>query len=54
MQRRRLRKGFDVEQDELVWVTCSDCSGDGVVYVDEEDAADRIDTGYTPLRTPST
>jgi DnaJ-class molecular chaperone len=45
---------FDVEQDQVVWVTCSDCSGEGVQYLDEEEAAERIDTGYTPLRTPST
>jgi hypothetical protein len=48
-------EGSDDEQDcQVVGEICSDCSGEGVQYLDEEEAAERIDTGYTPLRTPST
>lgn len=43
-----------VGPDELESVICSHCRGEGVVYVDEEDAADRIDCGHMPLRAPST
>ncbi|WP_346230136.1 hypothetical protein [Microbispora maris] len=43
-----------VSERDFVWETCSDCRGEGVQYLDEEEAAERIDAGYTPLRTPST
>lgn len=39
---------------ELHWDQCDDCRGVGSVCVDEEDAAERIDLGQTPLRTPPT
>lgn len=37
---------------ELVSDTCEDCRGDGTVSVDEEEAAERIEDGHTPLRAP--
>ncbi|MFH8760336.1 hypothetical protein [Streptomyces atroolivaceus] len=39
---------------ELYWDQCDDCLGAGSVDVDEQDAAERIDLGQTPLRTPPT
>ncbi|WP_157744470.1 zinc finger-like domain-containing protein [Micromonospora viridifaciens] len=42
-----------VDEHGLSQEDCSDCNGEGVQYVDEEEAAERIDGGYTPLRTPS-
>lgn len=41
------------EQPELVWDKCEECRGDGTVCVDEEEAADWIEVGLTPLRTPA-
>ena len=35
----------------MVWMICQDCHGTGETILDEEEAAERIDT---PLRTPST
>ncbi|MCX5174429.1 hypothetical protein [Streptomyces virginiae] len=41
-------------EGELVWGKCDDCHGEGSVRVDEEEAAERIECGQTPLRTPPT
>ncbi|WCN03675.1 hypothetical protein [Streptomyces sp. M92] len=41
-------------EGQLVWERCFECHGEGVDYLDEEEAAERIDSGYTPLRTPIT
>lgn len=32
---------------------CPDCRGEGVEHMDEEEAAEMISLGHTPLRTPS-
>lgn len=42
------------ENDEavIVWIQCEDCHGDGTVCIDEEEAAERIELGHTPIRTP--
>ncbi|MER5916429.1 hypothetical protein ABT124_40085 [Streptomyces sp. NPDC001982] len=45
---------IDLDGQGLVWEDCFECHGEGVEYLDEEEAAERIDTGYMPLRTPST
>ncbi|MFF9497962.1 hypothetical protein [Streptomyces flaveolus] len=37
----------------LGWGRCDDCFGDGTVRVDEEEAAEKIRWGQTPIRTPS-
>jgi DnaJ-class molecular chaperone len=37
-----------------VWMTCQDCHGTAEIFVDEEEAAELIAQGHTPLRTPST
>ena len=42
-----------IGEDETVWETCSDCGGTGEQILDEEEAAERIDCGHAPLRTPS-
>lgn len=41
-------------EGELIWGKCDDCIGEGSVFVDEEEAADRIKGGQAPLRTPPT
>jgi DnaJ-class molecular chaperone len=39
---------------QLVWERCFECSGEGVEHLDEKEAAERIDNGFMPIRTPST
>jgi hypothetical protein len=34
------------------WEDCSECHGTGEVFVDEEDAAEYVKWGHTPLRAP--
>ncbi|MEY9989175.1 DnaJ-class molecular chaperone [Streptomyces sp. V4I8] len=41
-------------EGELVWDKCEDCRGEGSVRVDEDEAAEWIEVGHTPLRTPTT
>jgi hypothetical protein len=43
----------DREYGDHEWLTCPDCSGEGIELLDEEEAAERIDSGYEPLRSPS-
>jgi DnaJ-class molecular chaperone len=38
----------------MVWMICQDCHGTAEIFVDEREAAELIDDGHTPLRTPST
>jgi len=40
-------------EPQLVWEQCEDCRGEGIVYVDEKAAAEWIESGYTPLRSPA-
>ncbi|MFG2359354.1 hypothetical protein [Streptomyces sp. NPDC048521] len=37
----------------LVSELCSECYGKGVQHLDEEQAAERIDNGFMPTRTPT-
>jgi DnaJ-class molecular chaperone len=46
-------RATDGGEAELVWDRCDDCRGQGTVSVDEEEAAEAIKYGRTPLRTPS-
>ena len=41
-----------IGEDQTDWERCPDCGGAGEQIVDEEEAAERIDYGRTPLRTP--
>lgn len=41
-----------IGEDETVWERCPDCGGAGEQFVDDEEAAEYIDCGHTPLRTP--
>lgn len=43
----------DDDEPELVWDKCDDCRGEGTVCVDEEEAAEKIKYGQTPIRTPA-
>lgn len=43
----------DTEEPNLVPVLCEDCHGAGTVRVDEEEAAEKIECGQTPIRTPA-
>lgn len=45
--------GDETDEAELVWDKCDDCNGDGTVCVDEKVAAEKIQYGQTPLRTPA-
>lgn len=42
----------DGEEPELIWAKCEDCRGTGVFLYDETEAAEAIECGRTPLRTP--
>jgi DnaJ-class molecular chaperone len=42
-----------VEAEGPSWVTCDDCRGEGTVCVDEEEAAEFIEVGHAPIRTPA-
>lgn len=46
-------QGTDDDEPELVWDKCDDCRGEGTLIYDEEEAAEAIEVGRTPLRTPS-
>ncbi|PSK57053.1 hypothetical protein B0E38_02584 [Streptomyces sp. 111WW2] len=35
------------------WVECDDCFGEGQLWVDETEAAEKIRWGQTPTRTPA-
>ncbi|MGW0014611.1 hypothetical protein ACWDVX_33285 [Streptomyces tendae] len=37
----------------LGWGRCDDCFGDGKLLVDEKEAAEKIECGQTPTRTPA-
>lgn len=37
----------------LVSELCPECYGKGVQYLDEEEAAERIDSGFMPTRSPT-
>lgn len=39
-------------EGELVWDKCDECRGEGTVSCDEMEAAEAIEVGRTPLRTP--
>ncbi|WNI20266.1 hypothetical protein [Actinacidiphila sp. ITFR-21] len=43
------------DSDEVgpAWAKCEDCRGEGVVWVDEKVAAEKILYGQTPIRTPA-
>ncbi|MEU9214484.1 hypothetical protein AB0D27_43125 [Streptomyces sp. NPDC048415] len=41
-------------EGELVWDKCDECRGEGTVSYDELEAAEAIEVGRTPLRTPPT
>ncbi|GAA2768524.1 hypothetical protein GCM10010103_75660 [Streptomyces paradoxus] len=41
------------DEPDHYWDKCDDCRGQGTVCVDEEEAAEKIEYGQTPLRTPS-
>ena len=43
---------IDPEEEQLVWERCFECRGHGVEHLDEKEAAERIDNGFMPLRTP--
>ena len=45
--------GDETDEAELVWDRCDDCRGEGTVCVDEEEAAEWIEAGHTPLRSPA-
>ncbi|MEU7338734.1 hypothetical protein [Streptomyces sp. NPDC007074] len=45
--------GDETDEAELVWDKCDDCYGDGTVTVDDKVAAEKIEYGQTPIRTPS-
>lgn len=40
-------------EPDLVWDKCDDCHGEGTVRVDDEEAAEKIEYGQTPIRTPA-
>ncbi len=42
-----------IGEDETVWETCRDCTREGIQLLDEEEAAERIECGYEPLRSPA-
>jgi len=42
-----------VEAEGPSWVRCDDCRGEGTVRVDEEEAAEKIECGHSPIRTPA-
>ena len=46
-------RGTDDDEPELVWDKCDECHGEGTVSYNEEEAAEAIEVGRTPLRTPS-
>ncbi|MFE7246088.1 hypothetical protein [Streptomyces sp. NPDC057580] len=46
-------RGTDDDEPELVWDKCDECGGEGTVSYDEEEAAEAIEVGRTPLRRPS-
>jgi len=41
------------DQPDFRWDKCDDCHGDGTVCVDEQVAAEKIEYGQTPIRTPA-
>jgi DnaJ-class molecular chaperone len=43
---------FDMEGGQLVWEACPDCRGAGEVLLDEDEALEYIENGFSPLRTP--
>jgi DnaJ-class molecular chaperone len=42
----------DRDYGDHEWVRCPDCNGDGVLHVDEDQAAELIDCGAWPPRAP--
>jgi DnaJ-class molecular chaperone len=48
-----------IQEDEetgepyLGWDRCDECRGEGTVCVDDEEAAEWIEVGHTPLRSPA-
>ena len=42
----------DRDYGDHEWVKCPDCNEDGVLHVDEDEAAELIDCGAWPLRAP--
>jgi DnaJ-class molecular chaperone len=46
-------RGTDDDEPGLVWDRCDDCRGEGTFIYDEKEAAEAIEAGRTPLRTPS-
>jgi hypothetical protein len=42
----------DRDYGDHEWVRCPDCNGDGVLHVDQDEAAELIDCGAWPLRAP--
>lgn len=43
----------DTDEAGLVWDRCDDCRGQGKVVVDDKEAAEKIEYGQTPIRTPA-
>jgi len=41
------------DEPDLAWDTCDDCRGEGTVCVDDKEAAEKIEFGQTPIRTPA-
>jgi hypothetical protein len=39
-------------EGEITWEACPDCHGAGEVLVDEDEAVEYIENGYSPLRRP--
>ncbi|MFF1358730.1 hypothetical protein [Streptomyces sp. NPDC058297] len=37
----------------LSWEKCEDCRGEGTMSLDEDEAAEAIDCGRTPIKTPT-
>jgi DnaJ-class molecular chaperone len=48
-----VRADEETDEPDLVWDECDDCHGEGTVRVDEQVAAEKIEYGQTPIRTPA-
>jgi DnaJ-class molecular chaperone len=40
-------------EPDFGWARCDDCHGEGTVCVDDKEAAERIELGHVPIRTPA-
>lgn len=46
-------QGDGNDEPQLVWDRCDDCHGEGTLSVDEEEAAEKIKWGQTPIHMPA-